>query len=422
MKLVIMRPHERQRRTGSHSTMETSKVISVSSLVRLIQELVEDNFVEVLVQGELSNLSRPGSGHFYFSLKDRNAQIRCAMFRSQIRSLKFMPENGMAVICRGRVSLYPQRGDLQLIIETMEPEGVGSLQLAYEQLKEKLLKEGLFADELKKPLPAFPSTIGLVTSASGAAIQDILNILRRRSTGVRVLLRPVRVQGEGAAGEIAAALAELNAEGSADVIIAGRGGGSREDLWAFNEEIVARAIAMSGIPVISAVGHETDFSIADLVADLRAPTPSAAAELVVRNRIDLERHLDQLILRLAAQMRSRLTLLESRLHGLEKRLQAPQELIRLQQLQTDQLQLRLQRAMRAQHERFERRLGHLCGQLDALSPLAVLARGYSIVRHADSGVVIRKTDQVEAGHPLQIQLAEGELRATVNSSEREKGK
>ena len=313
MKLVIMMPHERQRRTDSHSIMEPTKVISVSSLVRLIQELVEDNFVEVLVQGELSNLSRPGSGHFYFSLKDQNAQIRCAMFRNQVRSLKFMPENGMAMICRGRVSLYPQRGDLQLIIESMEPEGVGSLQLAYEQLKEKLLKEGLFADELKKPLPAFPSTIGLVTSASGAAIQDILNILRRRSTGVRVLLRPVRVQGEGAAGEIAAALAELNAEGSANVIIAGRGGGSREDLWAFNEEIVARAIAMSDIPVISAVGHETDFSIADLVADLRAPTLSAAAELVVRNRIDLERHLDQLILRLAAQMRSRLTLLESRL-------------------------------------------------------------------------------------------------------------
>ena len=398
--------------------MDMAAVISVSSLVQLIQELVEDNFVEVLVQGELGNLSRPASGHFYFTLKDRQAQIRCAMFRGQARSLRFRPEEGLSVICRGRVSVYPQRGDLQLIVEGLEPEGIGSLQLAYEQLKEKLRQEGLFAEERKRRLPAFPATIGLVTSATGAAIQDILHVLRRRTAGVRVLLRAVRVQGAGAAEEIAAAIADLDAEGSSDVIIVGRGGGSKEDLWAFNEEIVARAIAASGKPIISAVGHEVDFSIADLVADLRAPTPSAAAELVVQNRLELERHLDQVIMRLAGQMRSRLTLLQSRLLGLEKRLKAPQELIRLERLQYQQQVSRLQQTMAALLEKRTRKFAVLSGQLDALSPLAVLARGYAIVRLLESGAVVQDVDQVSTGDPLQIRLTRGELFATVTGSVR----
>ncbi len=262
-------------------------------------------------------MSRPPSGHIYFTLKDRKAQIRCAMFRSQARTLRFNLEDGIAVICRARVSIYPQRGDLQLIVEGVEPEGVGQLQLAFEQLKDKLQQEGLFAEDLKQDLPAFPTVVGVVTSATGAALQDILNVLKRRSAALKVLLRPVPVQGEGAAVEIAVAIDELNREGSADVLIVGRGGGSKEDLWAFNEEVVARAIHASTIPVISAVGHEVDFSIADLVADLRAPTPSAAAELVVQNRLDLERHLDQLVLRLADRMKSQLKLLQSRLEGLE---------------------------------------------------------------------------------------------------------
>ncbi|RLB73761.1 MAG: exodeoxyribonuclease VII large subunit, partial [Deltaproteobacteria bacterium] len=303
--------------------MDKSAAVSVSTLVQLLQELVEDNFVEVLVQGELSNVSRPPSGHYYFTLKDRKAQIKCAMFRSHVRALRFKPSDGLKVICRGRVSIYPQRGDLQLIVEGIEPEGVGALQLAFDQLQEKLEAEGLFAPELKQPLPPFPQVIGVVTSSSGAAIQDILNVLQRRSAGLQVLLRSARVQGEGAAAEIAAGIADLNRETDVDVLIVGRGGGSREDLWPFNEEIVARAIAASRIPVISAVGHEVDFSIADLVADLRAATPSAAAELVVKNRLELERHLDQLTLRLATQIRSRLSLLSSRLYGLEKRLKAP---------------------------------------------------------------------------------------------------
>ncbi|RLB72193.1 MAG: exodeoxyribonuclease VII large subunit [Deltaproteobacteria bacterium] len=393
--------------------MDISTAISVSTLVQLLQELVEDNFVEVLVQGELSNVSQPPSGHYYFTLKDKKARIKCAMFRSHARVLRFKPVDGLAVICRGRVSVYPQRGDLQLIVEGVEPEGVGSLQLAFDQLKEKLEREGLFAPNLKQPLPPFPRTIGLVTSSSGAAIQDILNVLRRRSAGLQVLLRSVRVQGKGAAEEIAAAIADLNRETAVDVLIVGRGGGSREDLWAFNEEIVARAIAASKIPVISAVGHEVDFSIADLVADLRAPTPSAAAELVVKNRLELERHLDQLTLRLAAQIRSRLTLLSNNLHGLEKRLKAPAELVKIWQLQLQQLHLRLQQAMTELFVQQEHRLALLMSQLQTLSPVAVLSRGYAIVKQKETGEIVHGSEQLQIGDQLQVKLASGEVTATV---------
>lgn len=393
--------------------MDISTAISVSTLVQLLQELVEDNFVEVLVQGELSNVSQPPSGHYYFTLKDKKARIKCAMFRSHARVLRFKPVDGLAVICRGRVSVYPQRGDLQLIVEAVEPEGVGSLQLAFDQLKEKLEREGLFAPNLKQPLPPFPRTIGLVTSSSGAAIQDILNVLRRRSAGLQVLLRSVRVQGKGAAEEIAAAIADLNRETAVDVLIVGRGGGSREDLWAFNEEIVARAIAASKIPVISAVGHEVDFSIADLVADLRAPTPSAAAELVVKNRLELERHLDQLTLRLAAQIRSRLTLLSNNLHGLEKRLKAPAELVKIRQLQLQQLHLRLQQAMTELFVQQEHRLALLMSQLQTLSPVAVLSRGYAIVKQKETGEIVHGSEQLQIGDQLQVKLASGEVTATV---------
>ena len=395
--------------------MDMSAAISVSTLVQLLQELVEDNFVEVLVRGELSNVSQPSSGHYYFTLKDKKAQLKCAMFRSHVRALRFKPADGLEVICRGRVSIYSQRGDLQLIVEGIEPEGVGGLQLAFDQLKEKLEKEGLFANEIKKSLPLFPKTIGIVTSASGAAIQDILNVLQRRSSGLRVLLRSVRVQGDGAAEEIAAAIADLNRESDPDVLIVGRGGGSREDLWAFNEEIVARAIVASRIPVISAVGHEVDFSISDLVADLRAPTPSAAAELVVQNRLELERHLDQLILRLAAQMRSRLSLLQSQLHGLEKRLKAPTELLQLQWLRLQQLQLRLRQAMNGIIDQQNHQLTLLFGRLETLSPLAVLSRGYAIVKRMKTGEVIQDSAQLEAGDRLQLELAVGHVTATVTA-------
>ncbi|WP_029918252.1 exodeoxyribonuclease VII large subunit [Pelobacter seleniigenes] len=396
--------------------MDKSTIVPVSALVELLRELVEDNFVNVLVKGELSNFSRPSSGHCYFTLKDDRAQLRCAMFRSHARTLAFQPEEGMAVICRGRVSVYPQRGDLQLIIEEMLPEGIGSLQLAFEQLKEKLQKEGLFATERKRPLPAFPARIGIVTSPTGAAIRDILNVLKRRSAGLTVLLRPVRVQGDGAAAEIAAAIADLNQEGSSDVLIVGRGGGSREDLWAFNEEVVARALAASKIPVISAVGHEVDFSIADMVADLRAPTPSAAAELVVQNRLELERHLDQLTMRLAGQMKSRIALLESRLSGLKKRLRAPLDLLRMQALRQKQASERLVQAMERKLLLHDNELSSLCAKLNALSPLAVLGRGYAIVRHPRTDSIVVNAAQVTAGDSLQIMLAQGRIEAQVTAT------
>jgi len=384
--------------------------------VHLLQDLVEENFVEVLVQGELASVSRPASGHYYFTLKDKNSQLRCAMFRSHARALRFQPEAGAEVICRGRVSIYPQRGDLQLIVEGLEPVGVGSLQLAFEQLQQRLADEGLFDEDRKRPLPEFPQTIGVVTSATGAAIHDILTVLRRRSAGVRVVLRSVRVQGDGAAAEISEAISDLNQQGEADILIVGRGGGSREDLWAFNEELVARAISASEIPVISAVGHEVDLSISDLVADLRAPTPSAAAELVVQNRLELERHLDQLLLRLGRQMRSQLDLLQSRLQGLEKRLKAPDEQLRIQSLQLKQLFLRLEQSMVAIISEQQERFAVLAGRLNALSPLAVLGRGYAIVRHHESGAVVKAAQQVQTGDRLHIQLSRGELAVVVTGN------
>lgn len=389
-------------------------VVKVAELVGALQELVEDNFVDVLVQGELSNVSRPSSGHLYFTLKDSSAQIRCAMFRSQARLLNFQPQDGEGVICRGRVSVYSQRGDLQLIVEEMTPEGVGSLQQAFEEVRQRLDQEGLFAREKKKPLPAFPQTIGVVTSASGAAFQDILQILRRRAVGVTVLLRPVRVQGVGAAAEIAAGIADLNRQADVNVMIVGRGGGSKEDLWAFNEEIVARAIAGSEIPVISAVGHETDVTIADLVADLRAPTPSSAAELVVQNRLELERHLDQLMLRLGRQMRWQINLLDSRLDGLKKRLKSPAEQLRQQQLQVGQLLTRLAQGMRHVCQERQYRFNLLTGRMAALSPTAVLKRGYAIVLH-DNEVVL-SSRQVQSCDDLRVILAQGQLQVKVTTA------
>lgn len=393
--------------------MRLSQVVPVSSLVLLLQELVEENFVDVLVQGELANFSRPASGHCYFTLKDAKSQLRCAMFRPHARVLKFQPQNGLEVICRGRVSIYPQRGDLQLIVESIEPVGVGGLQLAFEQLREKLNQEGLFAVERKQSLPEHPQIVGVVTSASGAAIHDILNVLRRRSAGVKILLRPVRVQGAGAAEEIAEAIADLNCDGRAEVLIVGRGGGSREDLWAFNEEVVARAIATSRLPIISAVGHEIDTSIADLVADLRAPTPSAAAELVVQNRLELERHLDQLEMRLATQIRNRLELMNSRLQGLQRRLRSPAEKIQIQHLELQRLIRRMQQAMQQHLAGKKHQFSSLSGRLDALSPLKVLGRGYSIIKLEGTGDILRSADQVQEGDLLQLQLAQGEVAAIV---------
>lgn len=395
----------------------SSEVISVSRLVHVIQELVEDNFIEVLVQGELANFSRPASGHCYFTLKDQHSQIRCVQFRSSARLLRFQADDGMEVICRGRLSVYTQRGDLQLIVEGMEPVGLGGLQLAYQQLKDRLQAEGLFSSEHKQQLPAFPVTIGVVTSATGAAIQDILNVLRRRSSGLNVLLRPVPVQGDGAGLKIAEAIAELNEEGSSEILIVGRGGGSLEDLWAFNEEVVARAIATSQIPIVSAVGHEVDTTITDLVADLRAPTPSAAAELVVKNRLELEQHLDHLSLRLLGRMRSQLSLQTARLHNIEARLRSPLDQLPLRKQNLSALCQRLQSAMERQLELNHGAIYALSGRLDALSPLKVLERGYALVHLQKEGTLLCDSAQTKPGDLLRLQLARGELFASVLDTE-----
>jgi exodeoxyribonuclease VII large subunit len=395
------------------------ETLSVSRLVYLLRDLVEENFVQVLVAGEVANFSTPSSGHSYFVLKDQTAQLRGVMFRSRNRLLRFCPENGMEVVCRGRISLYPQRGELQLIVDHMEPLGVGAWQMALEQLKNRLAAEGLFDEGRKRPLPDFPRTIGVVTSASGAAIHDILNVLRRRGAGLRVLLRSVRVQGEGAAAEIAAAIDDLNQHGEADVLIVGRGGGSVEDLWAFNEEPVARAVFCSAIPVISAVGHEVDVTLSDLVADLRAPTPSAAAEMVVKGREELERHVDHLVMRLSGQMKNRLTLLGERVTGLGRRLRSrsPLEVWRRHRLQLTDLQRRLSMALEDRLSSARNRLAGVAGKLHALSPLATLERGYAIVFRADRKTAVRDARQLKAGEHLEVRFARGRILARVEKNE-----
>ena len=273
---------------------EYKTILTVSELTQKVKTRLETDFEEVWVEGEISNLRRPSSGHSYLTLKDEKSQIRAVIFRFMGRYLKFEPQDGMLVICRGKMSVYEPRGEYQLILDYMEPKGVGALQLAFEQLKEKLAREGLFATEHKKPLPYLPRKIGIVTSPTGAAVKDLLNVIGRRFPTMSILISPVKVQGEGSAQEIARAVDELNLVQGIDVIIVARGGGSLEDLWSFNEECVARAIYRSSIPVVSAVGHEIDFTIADFVADLRAPTPSAAGELVVRDKGELVNFIESL--------------------------------------------------------------------------------------------------------------------------------
>lgn len=395
--------------------MSAVDAIPVSRLVALLRDVVEENFLSVWVEGEISNFSIPASGHYYFTLKESDAQLRTVMFRAHNRLLRFVPENGLKVVCQGRVSVYPQRGELQFIAEGMEPYGVGGLQLAFEQLKARLATEGLFASEAKRLLPSHPETVGIVTSATGAALQDILQILRRRGAGVRILLAPVRVQGEGAATEIAEAINDLNRHGQADVLIVGRGGGSLEDLWAFNEEIVARAIRASQIPVISAVGHETDTTIADFAADLRAPTPSAAAELVARGRLEREVHLDHLCTRLAARIDSRLRFAREVVEGLAHRLRSPLAAVAQQRLLLEQLENRLDSGIVRRLQRQRDHLHGILGRLHLLSPFATVARGYAIVTKND-GSVLRDAMTVHPGERIHLQLQQGKLTATVESA------
>jgi exodeoxyribonuclease VII large subunit len=443
-------------------------VFTVSELTEKLKAVVEDKFPMVWVEGEISNFKMYGSGHAYFTLKDASAQIRAVLFRNRMRRIRFEPGDGLHVLAMGSVEVYPQRGEYQLVVELLEPRGLGALQLAFDQLKARLAAEGLFADGRKRALPRFPRTIGIVTSPSGAAIRDMLRVIRRRFGELHIVVAPCRVQGDGAAEEIAQGIRDLNALGGVDVIIAGRGGGSLEDLWAFNEEVVARAIVGSKAPVISAVGHEVDVTIADFVADLRAPTPSAAAELVVREKQAIVEAVADLSHRLRRAMGRRLEHEHRRVEALTRRrvLTDASRPLRDWHRRVDDARTRLGRGIEAllrrashrlelataglrsasprsrlardrhRHERLEsrlraelahaldasrHRLGVAVGQLDSLSPLAVLGRGYSLTRKAD-GAVVRSTRQVQPGEDVTVLLQEGRLDCRVTATREHDGR
>lgn len=441
---------------------EPPEVLTVSQLNRRAKSLLESHFDFAWVGGEISNFATPASGHWYFTLKDGNAQVRCAMFRNRNQRLRFTPNQGDEVRVRCRVSLYEGRGEFQLIVEHLEPAGAGALQAAFEQLKAKLQQEGLFDESRKRALPETASALGVITSPSGAAVHDILTVLKRRNPGIAVYLLPVQVQGEGAAQQIADAIRLANracAEGVVhlDALIVGRGGGSLEDLWAFNEEEVARTIAASELPVVSAVGHEVDFSIADFVADWRAPTPSAAAELLSPNQQEWQQLLLSMEINLAQLLQHRLTRLGVRLQHLRQRLRHPGAQLREQaqriddleqrlllaqtnslrrrsaQLallqsrlhnqsplpniahltaQTRELQRRLHAAVQQRVQDAGARLAHLAQMLDSLSPLSVLARGFAIVTDSQ-GNIIKSAAEVTTDDEVSARLAQGELSLKV---------
>jgi exodeoxyribonuclease VII large subunit len=415
------------------------KVLTVSELTERIGEVLEDRFPAVWVEGEISNFYLHGSGHAYFTLKDADAQLRAVLFRTRMRRVKFEPTDGLHVLAFGAIEVYRQRGEISLVVELLEPKGLGALQLAFEQLKTRLAAEGLFDQARKRELPRFPRRIGIATSPTGAAIQDMLRVIGRRFGELNIAISPCKVQGDGAAEEIAQAIRDLNALGDVDVIIVGRGGGSIEDLAAFNEEVVARAIAGSKVPVVSAVGHEVDFTIADFVADLRAPTPSAAAELVVREKQavvdalaqlrarlersaarplrDLERRVDELTVRLRRGLRGEVSHARHRAALAIRALRAadPVARVRSDRHRLEGLESRLIASFTRRCDRARSGLRAAVARLDSLSPLAVLGRGYSLTRTA-TGEFVRRAGQVKAGDDVQVLLQQGSLEARVTAT------
>jgi exodeoxyribonuclease VII large subunit len=393
-------------------------VYSVSRLNREAKALLEAGLPLLWVEGEISNFARPASGHWYFTLKDAGAQVRCAMFRGANQRVRVVPRDGMLVLARARVSLYEARGDYQLIAEHLEEAGEGALRRRFEELKARLQAEGLFDAGLKRPLPTLPRRIGVITSPTGAAIRDILHVLRRRFPAIPVLIYPVPVQGAGAAREIAAALARAGSGGEVDVVLLARGGGSLEDLWSFNEEIVARAIRAAPVPVVSGIGHEIDFTIADFAADVRAPTPSAAAELVVPDRSEWLRSLAAASQRLQAAARRRLARARERLGWLGGRLARvhPRERLAMRAQRLDDLEARLGRAFERHLTSARTRLTTAVRTLNAVSPLATLERGYSIVLTAD-GQLVRAAGAVKAGDAVEARTARGTIHATVTRTD-----
>jgi exodeoxyribonuclease VII large subunit len=438
-------------------------ILTVSELTQEIKNLLEFKFSDIWVEGEISNFRIPPSGHIYFTLKDEDSQIRAVLFRKEARGLRFVPEDGLHIICRGRVSLYEKRGEYQLILDRMEPKGLGALQLAFLQLKERLEKEGLFDATQKKPLPMIPKKIGIVTSPTGAVIRDMLHILQRRFENVQILLYPVQVQGERASSEIAKAIEYFNDRTDVDVIIVGRGGGSLEDLWAFNEERVARAIYHSKIPIISAVGHETDYTISDFVADLRAPTPSAAAELVVKEKREIKNTLRYLETRLESQVLQVFQRHRTDLSHFRKILISPRKRIENYLLRVDELVNRfsiltswifkrnrekclhfservylqsplqrieslgpfvsqveksLEQNMRHTLEIHRGKVGGVEGKLESLGPLSILQRGYSITRKIPSLQILRDAALSKEGDKVEVKLYRGTLFCAVERIER----
>lgn len=443
---------------------ETQHIYKVSEVTKIVRSILEESHIaDLWVEGEVSNFRIPSSGHQYFTLKDPNSQIKCVIYRSSASRLRFVPEDGISVILYGKLTVYEPRGEYQIVGSRMEPLGVGALQLAFEQLKQRLAEEGLFDEEHKKPIPLIPERVGVITSSTGAAIRDILNVTGRRFSSVSILLHPARVQGEGAAQEIAAAIDTMNKVGGVDVLIIGRGGGSVEDLWAFNEEVVARSIYASEIPVISAVGHEIDFTISDFVADRRAPTPSAAAEMVVANKVDLVSRLNSLNARISRSINNRIELFRERQESTQRRLLSRDGTDKIHSFQQNIDDL-LSRARNALTNSVERRRGvlenyseklayigipaqvsemrkdirnleqrcivnmrHLLesradkfrtvvAELNALSPLAILQRGYSICYRHPSKEVVKNAAEVSVGDKVGVRLANGELICEVEQT------
>ena len=448
-------------RASAPSVRERQRtVLTVSDLTANIRGILENAYSEVWIEAEISNCRLWNTGHLYFTLKDPGAQIKAVMFKSDVRSLKFRPEDGLHVVVRGRISVYEPKGEYQIVCERMEPHGLGALQLAFDQLKRRLQAEGLFDTARKRALPSLPRKIGIVTSLDGAAIRDIIKVLGRRYPNAHLVIRPARVQGDGAAADIARAIRDIVKVTGIDVVIVGRGGGSVEDLWAFNDEAVARAIVASPVPVISAVGHEVDFTIADFAADVRAPTPSAAAEIVVARKEDFCNHIERLSHRLTGAVRGSVARLDSRMHllnrrpgfagwsarlamrgrhcaetthalrhaaraSVHRRLRAFQAL----RLQLEQYDLRrrlgsvrarlvgvdgkIRAAAMLRHHAAEARLQNCAARLDSLSPLAVLGRGYAVVWDESRTRVVRRSSEVKAGDGVRVTLSEGELTCEV---------
>ncbi|MFZ5814525.1 MAG: exodeoxyribonuclease VII large subunit [Bacillota bacterium] len=399
-------------------------ILSVKDLTLYVKRILErDQLLQaVWVKGEISNFKWHTSGHIYFTLKDDASQVKCVMFRSSAQRLRFRPDNGMQVLVHGNVTVFERDGAYQLYAVEMEPAGLGALHLEYEQLKRRLAEEGLFDEALKRPLPALPRRVGIITAPTGAAIRDMITIARRRFPSIRLVVAPALVQGAEAPSSLIRALELVARLPDLDVIIIGRGGGSLEDLWAFNDEGLARAIRRCPVPVVSAVGHETDFTIADFAADLRAPTPSAAAELVVPSRSELQGQVDGLRIRLASAARRIVERKRIRLKGLAERpvLLRPQGRLLQDRQRLDELIRRLGFVGGRMLEGHRRELKGLAGRLDALSPLAVLSRGYAIAREA-TGRVIKEAEQVKAGDRIRVMLHKGQLHCRVESVEAVRG-